>query len=577
MRSDFFLLWFIWVSAVSAQWSHDPTVNTVLDKAGDQRAPLITTDGKLGAIVAWDEDRGVFANRIDKFGFRKWGNEGIRITPLGRLAALTNITSDGLGGVVIVWEDLTHARQVGGEVVRIIENEIFAQRVDSLGQLIWDPSGVAVRIKIDSSTVGAFKLVASGLQEFIVFWTDDRNHVSEGDVQNDFYAQKIDLEGNQLWGVNGKLITVNGSLINTRSRIATDGAGGFLLARFGEGQQNTVVERISADGDLMWQPGGVPVHTGGAFEMASDEQSGAVVAGVFFPGGGGTQVGQTRVQRINSNGELIWGDNATILMDEIDKDSTPRIVSDGNSGAIIYWDAKDSDDERKGFLQHINHSGTFLWSPRTVRFNVTSTIHPIFISDQKNGMILLAIDFFGTSEGQFWGVRADFTGNLVWGEQGVLFRRRPFNDWPFYFDAVADGSGGFIAAWEEFNNTSSWDIVLQQVNARGEIGVVITSVDETSSPVPPKEYALFQNYPNPFNPETRIRFAIKESGVVSLKIYDLSGREVITLYNQKLSAGEHQVSWDGKDSSKKQVASGIYFYQLRVNQFQAIRKMLYIR
>lgn len=52
------------VSCLFAQWSQDPNVNTVLDKPGDQTAPLIATDGKGGAIVAWDEDNGVFAKRV---------------------------------------------------------------------------------------------------------------------------------------------------------------------------------------------------------------------------------------------------------------------------------------------------------------------------------------------------------------------------------------------------------------------------------------------------------------------------------------------------------------------------------
>nr|NIR49359.1 hypothetical protein [candidate division KSB1 bacterium]NIR71290.1 hypothetical protein [candidate division KSB1 bacterium]NIS24820.1 hypothetical protein [candidate division KSB1 bacterium]NIT71726.1 hypothetical protein [candidate division KSB1 bacterium]NIU25455.1 hypothetical protein [candidate division KSB1 bacterium] len=431
LKSFLFLL--LNAALLYSQWSQDPTVNTVLDKPGNQRAPLIATDGKGGAIVAWDEDNGVFANWVDRFGFRQWGNDGVRITPVGRIALVTNIISDGEGGAVIVWEDLTHAREVGTEVIDIIENEMFVQRVDSSGQLLWHPSGVAVRTKIDSTTAFNFEMVTSDHEEFIVVWTEDRRHPYPQSLPLDFFAQKIDLDGNLLWQENGALITVDGGLVNVRRRVVTDGAGGFLLARFGEGNGNTVVERISSEGELLWQPGGVPVNTGGAFDMDSGGQGGAVVAGVYFPGGGIVQV---RVQRISPNGELLWGESATVVTDGADLDTSPHIVSDGHYGAYIYWDAKDLNGERKGFLQHIDDSGTILWSPIAVRFNVTSTIHPFFISDLQDGMILLAIDFFGTSEGQFWAVKADFDGNLGWTEQGVLFRQRPVNDWPFVFDVV---------------------------------------------------------------------------------------------------------------------------------------------
>ncbi|NIR47185.1 hypothetical protein GWO43_01680, partial [candidate division KSB1 bacterium] len=162
LKSFLFLL--LKAALLCSQWSQDPTVNTVLDKPGDQRAPLITTDGKGGAIVAWNENLGVFANWVDRFGFRRWGRDGIRVSPEGRIAGVTNILSDGHGSAVIVWEDLTHARQVGDEVVDIIENEIFVQRVDSLGQLVWDDAGIGIRTKIDSTTAFNFEMVTSDNQ-----------------------------------------------------------------------------------------------------------------------------------------------------------------------------------------------------------------------------------------------------------------------------------------------------------------------------------------------------------------------------------------------------------------------------
>jgi len=252
-----FLFLCIFAGTAQAQWSNDPAVNTVLDKPGDQRAPLLTTDGNGGAIVAWDEDDGVFANWVDKLGFRRWGNDGVRITPVGRIAHLTNVTSDGQGGAVIVWSDFTNAREVGFEVPRIIENEIFAQRVDSQGQLVWDAGGIGVRTKIDSTIIAGFNLITSDNNEFIVFWFEDRKHPYPQTGPWDFYAQKIDSDGHLQWDPDGNLITIEGSLFNILHRIVADGTGGFFLARNGNDNQDPIVERISADGELLWPPGGV--------------------------------------------------------------------------------------------------------------------------------------------------------------------------------------------------------------------------------------------------------------------------------------------------------------------------------
>jgi endo-1,4-beta-xylanase len=84
----------------------------------------------------------------------------------------------------------------------------------------------------------------------------------------------------------------------------------------------------------------------------------------------------------------------------------------------------------------------------------------------------------------------------------------------------------------------------------------------------PEKFILAQNYPNPFNPTTTIKYLIKSVGTslmksVQLKIFDILGREIITLVNELQSAGEHTIEWDGKNSAGQKVASGVYFYQLK--------------
>jgi hypothetical protein len=64
----------------------------------------------------------------------------------------------------------------------------------------------------------------------------------------------------------------------------------------------------------------------------------------------------------------------------------------------------------------------------------------------------------------------------------------------------------------------------------------------------PKEFALSQNYPNPFNPETNIRYELPKDGVVTLRIYDLLGREVRTMVSEPQTAGYYTVRWDGRNS-----------------------------
>jgi hypothetical protein len=97
----------------------------------------------------------------------------------------------------------------------------------------------------------------------------------------------------------------------------------------------------------------------------------------------------------------------------------------------------------------------------------------------------------------------------------------------------------------------------------------VSSVDKIQQPI---EYYLHQNYPNPFNPTTYIRYGIAESGYISLKVYDVLGNELITLVNEEKTAGEYMVKFNSKN-----LASGIYFYELKTKEFIQIKKMVLTR
>jgi len=88
----------------------------------------------------------------------------------------------------------------------------------------------------------------------------------------------------------------------------------------------------------------------------------------------------------------------------------------------------------------------------------------------------------------------------------------------------------------------------------------------------PTDYNLSQNYPNPFNPTTVINFSIPKAGNVSVKVFDALGREVSTLIDKKMNAGMHSVNWNAAN-----FAAGIYFYNIRVNDFVATKKMVLLK
>jgi hypothetical protein len=116
----------------------------------------------------------------------------------------------------------------------------------------------------------------------------------------------------------------------------------------------------------------------------------------------------------------------------------------------------------------------------------------------------------------------------------------------------------------------------------GNLGVIRCPLsdiitDIKSAEVMPSEFNLDQNYPNPFNPETTITYTLPNFGRVTIKVYDIMGREVKTLADKMQTAGTHPVVWEGKNMQGNVAASGIYFYTIIFNGKSYIKKMILMR
>lgn len=93
----------------------------------------------------------------------------------------------------------------------------------------------------------------------------------------------------------------------------------------------------------------------------------------------------------------------------------------------------------------------------------------------------------------------------------------------------------------------------------------------------PEHFNLLQNYPNPFNPETTIEYQLPQAGRVSLKIYDMMGREVRALVQGEQPAGYHRVQWDGRDEGGRKLNSGVYLYRIQAGSFVQTRKVVLLK
>jgi photosystem II stability/assembly factor-like uncharacterized protein len=158
------------------------------------------------------------------------------------------------------------------------------------------------------------------------------------------------------------------------------------------------------------------------------------------------------------------------------------------------------------------------------------------------------------------------------------------------------GDFGFI--WKTTDGGKTWERIESGTTAdlnrivfveNGRVGYIfgddhtllrydlIDNVGEDKTSTVPMNYKLFPNYPNPFNGETRIEYELDEGAVVLLRIFDLTGKEVVTLEDGWRPSGKHGVIWNGKDKSGKVVSSGVYLCNLKSGVFNRTRKMCLIR
>ncbi|MCX6165293.1 MAG: T9SS type A sorting domain-containing protein, partial [Ignavibacteriae bacterium] len=137
---------------------------------------------------------------------------------------------------------------------------------------------------------------------------------------------------------------------------------------------------------------------------------------------------------------------------------------------------------------------------------------------------------------------------------------------------LADGLPNTVAIHLDYNEASGKIRIGTHGRGTWEILGIITGLSNNNYEVP-NNYTLFQNYPNPFNPNTKIEFKIKEKGLVTLKVYNILGKEISTLVNKNLSAGTYDLTFYGENYS-----SGLYFYSLFVdgNKIDS-KKMLLIK
>ena len=193
------------------QW--DSSGVAICAATGSQYNPTIVSDSSGGAIITWHDERSgnddIYAQRVNASGAVQWTTDGVAICETTGNQTYPKIAPDGSGGAVIVWTDTRNGNE-----------DIFAQRVNASGAVLWTSAGVAICTETGNQEYPT--LVSDGSGGAIITWYDNRSG------NYDIYAQHVDAEGVTQWELGGvPICTATGDQYS--SVIVSDGSGGAII------------------------------------------------------------------------------------------------------------------------------------------------------------------------------------------------------------------------------------------------------------------------------------------------------------------------------------------------------------
>ncbi len=308
----------------------------VCTATGTQAHPVIASNGAGGAIIAWDDTRSgsadIYAARYDSDGKRAWATNGVALCTAANNQDGPSIASDGAGGAIVVWHD---------ERVSSLQADIYARRVNASGTPLWTADGVIVCNAGASQNVP--KIVSDGAGGAIVVWQDRR--ISHTDI----WAQRTDGAGNMLWAANG--VVLCGSLGDQYDPILiADGAGGGIATwrdmRNGLSNADIYARRVNASGTALWTADGVAVCTASGHQVAptltTDGSNGAIITWQDQRVAGDN----IYARRVDALGNLFFVLQGSEVCLATGAQVTPVIAPSVNGASMIAWS-----DARSGTSQ----------------------------------------------------------------------------------------------------------------------------------------------------------------------------------------------------------------------------------
>ena len=325
----------------------------VTQGSGSKSLGNLVADGGGGVFVCWWEKRGtqdydVYAQHLDGAGTVRWTAGGVQVTAAPGDQLLCDIADDTHGGVFLCWED----RRSSGDA------DVYAQHLNASGLPQWEANGRNLSATAGDQLFPSMIADASG--GVIVVWTDKRH-------DEDVFAQRLDFLGNAMWGAGGMAVT-NLPSVQTRPRIVSAGQSQSLVFwedRRDGASSDIWYQKLGADGKPLFPVNGAPLTKGKNnqtnLDVTADGLGGAIAAWTDFRGG---SVADIYARRVDANGYAAWkiggadSANGLAVCTSADTQELPCVLPDGQGGAFFAWQDKRNGADLDLYMQAFYQNST---------------------------------------------------------------------------------------------------------------------------------------------------------------------------------------------------------------------------
>lgn len=415
-------------------------------------------------------------------------------------------------------------------------------KTDSLGDSLWTKKfgTVSMGYSVQQTMDGGF--IITGIKAL--------SNNSDPDV----WLIKTDSNGDTLW-----TRTFGGSGFDWGNFVQQTSDSGFIITgytySFSVGSADVWLIKTDSIGDTLWTRtfGGSDWDNGRFVQQTLD--GGYIIATETYSFGAGSN--DAWLIKTDANGDSLW----TRTVGGGGSDAAYSVRQNINGGWYILAGYTQSFGDINGdvFLAKVDENGNTLWI-KTIGGDKSDGALSIQQTSDRGFFITGYTQSFGAGSGDVWLIKTDASGDTVWTKciGGV--------DWDEGWAGRNTSDGGYVVT----GFTESFGVFYRDLWLI-KIALPVTAVKDPPHAII-NEYLLKQNYPNPFNPTTTLEYAIASRQFVSLKVYDLFGKEVTILVDEEKPAGEYDVEFDAS-----YLPSGIYFYQLRAGSYVKTKKMIVMK